>query len=178
MMAEMANSVRALAAALGKSHTAVGRWLHHPLWDQAASPPWDVERARAWAARTLQGNPADTYRDLEPATDGEAPPDPMESLRRNPLSAAKLRLTMVRANKLELERGILAGEYLLKRDVEDALIRRVHAVRSALQALPRQLAGSLVGMDELEIEEAVEDAIRGVLADLAAQTVVPEIETD
>ncbi|MFN0137996.1 MAG: hypothetical protein ACKVS9_17980 [Phycisphaerae bacterium] len=177
-MAEMANSVRKLATALGKSHTAVGRWLEHPLWDQGSSPPWDVERARAWAARTLQGNPADTYRDMDPGDDADPPPDPIDALRRNPLSAAKLRLTMVRANKLELERGILAGEYLLKRDVEDALVRRVHAVRSALQALPRQLAGTLVGLDEVEIENLIEHATRGVLADLAGQTVLPMAEEE
>lgn len=171
-MAEKVNSVRKLAAALGKSHTAVGRWLTHPLWDQGQTGPFDVERARQWAATHLQRNPADANE-----VPDDAPPDPMESLRRNPLSAAKLRLTLTRAAKLELERGILAGEYLPRRDVEDALVKRVHAVRGALQALPRQLAGTLVGLDEVQIEQALDDGIRGVLADLASQSALPEVET-
>ncbi|MFN0135532.1 MAG: hypothetical protein ACKVS9_05370 [Phycisphaerae bacterium] len=177
-MNDVANSLRELGAGVGRSHTVVSRWLQHPLWNQGRTPPWDIEKARMWAAATLQKNPADTYRDVDPADDVDVPPDPMESLRRNPLSAAKLRLTMVRANKLELERGILAGEFLPKRDVEDALVRRVHAVRSALQALPRQLAGTLVGLDEVEIENTIEDAIRGVLADLAGQAALPQLEPE
>jgi len=168
----MASSVRQLAKAVGRSHTAVARWLDHPLWDQGRSGPFDVEMARHWAATHLQRNPADA--DEVP---DDAPPDPMESLRRNPLSAAKLRLTLTRAAKLELERGILAGEFIPRRDVEDALVRRVHAVRSALQSLPRQLAGTLVGLDEVQIEQQIEDALRGVLADLASQSALPEVET-
>ena len=170
-MNEMANSVRQLAKAVGRSHTAVARWIEHPLWDQGQTGPFDVERARRWAATHLQRNPADEY------VPEDAPVDPLESLRRNPLSAAKLKLTLTRAAKLELERGILAGEYLPRRDVEDALVKRVHAVRGALQSLPRQVAGTLVGQSEVEIENLLDDAIRAVLADLASQSALPQVET-
>lgn len=167
-----AAGIRELARAVGRSHAAVGDWVRHPEWDQPRMPPWDVARAAAWAARTLAPDPARVWRETpvaEAGLDGG-----LEALRRNPLSAAKLKLTLTRAEKLDLERRILAADLVPRRSVEEALVRRVHSVRSAFQALPRHVAGRLVGCDENEIETVLGEEIRAVLLELSQQVELPE----
>mgnify|MGYP001350311370 CR=1 FL=1 len=168
----IAAGIRELARAVGRSHAAVGDWVRHPEWDQARTPPWNVTRAAAWAARTLAPDPAKAWRDtpvVDAGLDGG-----LEALRRNPLSAAKLKLTLTRAEKLDLERRILAADLVPRRAVEDALVRRVHAVRSAFQALPRHVAGRLVGCNENQIETVLDEEIRAVLLELSQQIELPE----
>ena len=56
-------------------------------------------------------DPAKAWRDtpvVDAGLDGG-----LEALRRNPLSAAKLKLTLTRAEKLDLERRILAADLVL-----------------------------------------------------------------
>ncbi|MFO0836929.1 MAG: hypothetical protein U1D55_00260 [Phycisphaerae bacterium] len=198
MPGEVAGSIRELAAAVGRSHTAVSGWIRHPRWDQSPTPPWDVERARDWAARMLAANPAEQSgprvaaghggggSSERPGTSaashggpaavhggaapgGGLPADPgIEALRRNPLAAAKLKLTVVRAQKLELERAILAGEFVPRRDVEQLFASCAYRVRSALEALPRQLAERLARLnDAAAIEAVLDDAIRAALLELS-----------
>lgn len=172
-----ASSIRELARGVGRGRSVVQRWVQRPDWNQARTPPWDIEKARTWSRR-LGPNPADMDRELDAAS---APPgDAMEHLRRNPLSAAKLKLTVVRAQKLEIEKAILTGEFIPRRDVEDALVRRVHAARAAFEALPRQLAGALAGLDEDVIERTLDEHIAGVLRQLSEQIALPpaNMETD
>jgi hypothetical protein len=51
------SGVRALASRLGVSHAAVAKnWLKHAEWPFSRTGPWDpgeIERMKAWAARTL-----------------------------------------------------------------------------------------------------------------------------
>lgn len=172
-----ASSIRELARGVGRGRSVVQRWVQRPDWNQGPRPPWDIEKARAWSKR-LGPNPADADRDAD--STGVPPGDAMEHLRRNPLSAAKLKLTVVRAQKLEIEKAILTGEFIPRRDVEDALVRRVHAARAAFEALPRQLSGALVGQDEQQIETQLAAGIEGVLADLSRQIELPapQLETE
>lgn len=183
----LAKSFRELADGVGRSHTVVQRWVQHPAWDQPAHPPWNIEQAIAWAARTLAPNPADAWRrrvsDVGPgvtgaAVYGAAPDSALEALRRQPLTAAKLKLTVVRAAKLELERDILAGEFVRKSEVEQALARRVYAVRAAFEALPRQIASQLAGLREAEIEDVLGRAIAVVLHELSQRSVLPRTSDD
>ncbi|MBI5863719.1 MAG: hypothetical protein HZB38_04275 [Planctomycetes bacterium] len=169
-MASMITSGRKLATAIGVSESTVREYLARADWPFARRPPWaaaDVARIRSSAQATLSPNPA-TLHETHGHDGG------MEALRRNPLSAAKLRLTLTRAEMLNLQRAILAAEMVPRREVEDALVRRVHAARSAFQALPRQLAGRLVGRNENEIEHALDDAIRAVLLEISEQLELPE----
>jgi hypothetical protein len=56
-LSEKIVSVRGLARAVGRSHTAVAGWLRHPEWAFAPAPPWDfadVPRMREWARDTLR----------------------------------------------------------------------------------------------------------------------------
>lgn len=167
-----AAGIRELARAVGRSHAAVGDWVRHPEWDQSRTPPWDVARAAAWAARTLAPDPARVWR--EPPVSEAGMDGGLDALRRNPLNAAKLKLTLTRAEKLDLERRILAADLVPRRAVEEALVRRVHSVRSAFQAIPRQVAGRLVGCDENQIETVLEEEIRAVLLELSQQVELPE----
>ncbi len=169
----MATSARGLARAVGRSHTVVERWIEREDWNQPRQPPWDVERAKAWAAVTLGANPADVWKQPAAGAAG-GNGDTFETLRKQPLTAARLKLALVRADMLTLQKAILAGEYVLRTEVEEALIRRVHAVRAGLEALPRQLAGQLAGQpDERVIEETIDQAIRNALEEFSRHLALP-----
>jgi phage terminase Nu1 subunit (DNA packaging protein) len=163
-------SGRKLAAAVGVSPSTIREYLAREDWPFRRTPPWSAEdaaRIRTWARASLSPNPA--------TLDAEnGPGDGLDALRRNPLNAAKLRLALIRAEMLSLQKAILAAEVVPRRDIEEALVRRVHAVRSALQSLPRQLASQLLGQTENAIERTIDDAIRGVLLDMANQIELPE----
>ena len=81
-----ASTIRELARAVGRSHSAVQDWVRHPEWDQPAQPPWNVAKAAAWAARTLAPNPADAWRDPGPSNAVNGDGGGLDALRRNPLS--------------------------------------------------------------------------------------------
>lgn len=165
---DVANSLRELARGVARSHQSVADWVKHPRWNQSRTPPWLIGKAAEWAAATLAPNPAAQPFMSEHGSE-------IDALRRSPLSAAKLKLTLTRAAKLELERALLAGDLIDRREVEQALVRRAHAVRSAFQALPRQLSVQLVGKDDMQIETMLMDAIDGALTELSQQTRIPEI---
>ncbi|MFO0839080.1 MAG: hypothetical protein U1D55_11220 [Phycisphaerae bacterium] len=158
--------------------------MRDPRWDQPRTPPWSIERARAWAARTLAANPAEQSRPRVAADHGGgalADAGSLDALRRNPLAAAKLKLAVVRAQKLELERGILAGEFVPRRDIEQLFASCAYRVRSALEALPRQLADRLARLnDAAAIEAVLDDAIRAALLELSRGPDLPPppAETD
>jgi hypothetical protein len=166
----MITSGRKLAKQLKVSESTVREYLARDDWPFSRRPPWadgDVPKMRSWGRTTLSPNPATLD-----AVDGRG--DGLDALRRNPLSAAKLKRTLTRAEMLTLQKAILAAEMVPRRDVETALVRRVHAVKSAFQALPRQMAGQLVGCSENQIETALDDAIRAVLLELSQQIELPE----
>lgn len=156
---KVANSLRELASAVGRSHQVVARWVKRSSWNQGPKPPWDIDKAIAWAAKLPDDN-AVHLRVMAP-TD------------RDELARAKLRLAVARAEKLEIERAVLAGDYISRKEVEEAFVRRVHAVRAAFESLPRQLARTLVGLDEIEIERRLDAGIRDVLAAMSGRPELP-----
>ena len=160
-MTRTSSSIRDLARQVGRSHQSVGAWIKHPHWDQSRQPPWDVDKAIRWSQRALAPDPNAVPLPDEPAVDS------LEGLKKRPMSAAKLKLVLARALKLELERKLLAGELVERAEVELGLIRRVHTVRAAFEALPRQVAGALVGQSENEIERFLGQAIAGVLTGIS-----------
>src|SRR5262245_52329014 len=171
-----ANSVRELATAVGRAHTTVLRWLEHPDWALPRKPPWDVERVRKWAQTHLVAAQGDDGGDG--AAVAEPGPSGLEALRRQPMQAAKLKLTLTRASKLELERRILAGELIDRREVEEAMVRRVYAAKAAFQSLPRQMAPRLVGKSEVEIERILAEGIDACLLELSQQTELPPLPNE
>src|SRR4029434_274207 len=101
-----------------------------------------------------------------------------DALRKNPLNAAKLKLTVVRAQLLELQKAILSGDYIPRADVERAMVRRVFAVKAAFQAIPRHLARELAPIsDENQIERLLESAIDTALLELSQRPELPPLPT-
>ena len=159
-----ASSLRQLANGVGRAHQVVARWIRHPAWDQSRTPPWEIEKARAWAARTLRPDRSKVWESPEPLT---VEPGNLEALKKNPISLARLKLMIVRAEKLALEKAILSGDYLPKAEVQAGRVRRVHAAKAVLLAIPRILSRELVGLDSSAIEAKLEAAIREALLELS-----------
>lgn len=159
-----ASSLRQLAQGVGRAHQVVSRWIKHPAWDQSRTPPWDVEKARAWAARTLRPDRSKVWEGPEPVT---VEPGTLEALKKNPISLARLKLMIVRAEKLAIEKAILAGDYVPKADIQSQWNLAVVKVRTALLSLPRGLSRELVGLDGRHIEGRLDEAIRDALLELS-----------
>ncbi len=159
-----ASSLRQLAEGVSRAHQVVARWIRHPAWDQSRTPPWDIEKARAWAARTLRPDRSKVWEGPEPVT---VEPGDLEALKKNPISLARLKLMIVRAEKLALEKAILSGDYLPKAEVQAGQMRRVHYAKNILLGIPRILSPQLVGLDATEIESKLDAAIREALLELS-----------
>jgi hypothetical protein len=141
-----AASRRQLAKALGKSESAVRKWLVHPDWTFGADGPWDVAKVRAWTTRNLAPNPAAAGEGL-PAAKGSLP---LSEERR-----VKLGIAREKRWRLKFERDLSLGKYLLKEEVETGRLARIEAVKAELLNLQR-LAPRLVGMNEIEIAAVLE----------------------
>lgn len=158
----VANSVAALARGLGVSREAVTRYLKRPDWKFAATGPWNVEQVRAWRDATLSPAhhdggkrrkrpaqpPKDTVAGVSAGLDAELAKLDVEK-------RARVNLLVERRLAIELDREIRSGRYMRREDVERGRVARIHAVRARLQALPRQAASDLVGLDETEISRVL-----------------------
>ncbi|MGE0481619.1 MAG: hypothetical protein AB7Q17_14220 [Phycisphaerae bacterium] len=143
-------SIRALAALVGVSHTTTHKWTRRPDWP-FGRPPWPasiVGRVERWREASLFGE------------DGNARDAGRVA------SAAKLRLLVARTSKIELQRAILAGDYIPRRDVEIGETERRRAAAAAFAAIPA-LAPRLAGMTADQMRDALDDAIRTALDTLA-----------
>lgn len=153
----MANSCRALAAALGKSHVAVWKWLHHPAWPFARRGPWSVDAVRAWAASCLQPNRAD-YGGM-----GNAPPAG-QRLTDLPLPVqVELNLKIKRAQLLDLERHRLEGKLHDAQACRQRRLQQIHAVKGRFLDLARSVAPLLEGKDRAAIQAVLDERIRTIL---------------
>lgn len=147
-------SVNALALLIGKSAMTVARWMARDDWPAGRSAPYDVDKAIAYAKR-------------QPPDNRSAPRDPRI---RDQIERADLALKEERRRKLEAERAKLAGEYVLRADVEAEVIAMIHAARAALERIPRELSSRLVGLSEREIETRLRDAIDAALMRLSGES--------
>ena len=67
---KLAKSIRSLAALVGRSESAVRKWVAHPEWRFSTTPPWDVARVKAWAEIVLHPDPAANFRKKAKAAEG------------------------------------------------------------------------------------------------------------
>lgn len=114
MSTEAIPSIRALARAIGRSHTAVAKWARHPEWPWSQRGPWPaslVPKIKAWAVDTLKEDhaAAERWTDKDLAALGLECPDlldPRELLRVNEfLGGAPLTTrTAVRAEAARLRK--------------------------------------------------------------------------
>jgi hypothetical protein len=126
-----AASVRELARRVGRSHTAVTKWLADPRFPVARRGPWDaatVARIREWAATTLEPDRAAEG----PGGAGESAAAAAGLGDASNQSKAKLALTVEKVKALKQAREIKAGLYHVVADCEARRMRQIIAVRDEL----------------------------------------------
>lgn len=181
-----ASTITALAAAVGVKRQAVQTWIKRPEWKFGKQGPWNIADVRRWRAATFmeshrqRGTKTKAARKPSPpqppataaaepdATSADAKALDVELKGMDAEKAARIRLLLARASSVEFDRQVKGGRYLRREDVERGRVARIHAVRSRLQALPRQAASDLVGLDETQIESVLRehcDAICTAFAD-------------
>lgn len=157
-------SVRQLAKELGRSNPTVLSYVKRQDWPFARKGPWkrsDLPKMRRWMAQTLAPDLANPDNVLEP--------DPVADLRLSPERLAKVRLLITRQAKLELERAILAGDFLDKAEERRRDLEKIQVVKSALQGLSRRLPPLLVGRSVDEISEIIREEATWIMQAFAGE---------
>lgn len=84
------------------------------------------------------------------------------------LTAERARMARLKADQVEREARIAAGEYVAVADVEAGWLKVVGIVRSRLLAVPTKLAARIVGVrTPAEAEALLRKEIHGALGDIA-----------
>lgn len=162
------DSLRKLARAVGRSHAAVESWVRRPDWPFPRRGDWTelVPQIQDWMARTLSPNPA--------WPPGQPPAgDALADLRLSPERLAKVQLLITRRAKLELERLILAGDYINKAEEARRDLDKIFLVKSALNNLTRRLPPLLAGQSLAEMERILAENME-VIGHAFAGTQHPE----
>jgi hypothetical protein len=145
-------SITALAAAVGKSPSAVRKWVRHSSW--AFGPgPWAttlVPKIKTWAAATLAPDRAA----------GQIAPEPTDAggLTKHDLELRHLR---GKIKKLELGIGKESKLLVLRSDVESREVRQAQVVKQELMGV-KGLAVKMEGMTVLQRENLLESWARAV----------------
>jgi hypothetical protein len=159
-------SVRDLAKAVEKSHTAVGKWVKRADWPFSRKPPWKRDQLPAimrWAADTLAPN---THAD--PADDQA---DNTAALRRQKLQQ-EIRKLRANADQAETALAKERGQLLDAGEVERAWANIAVVVRNgaqnlASQVVPLALSHGMPHEAAGAFQEQVEQAVAGVLRHLS-----------
>lgn len=149
-----ATSQRDLARKIGRGLSPVRRWLSRDDWPFGQDPPWDVEAVKAWAEKTL-------YDKAEPD------PDDDEAVFKQ-ARQAKLKIQIERGRHLRIQNEVALGKLHSTAECRRLQLRKIHAVKSALLAMPRSLAPELVGKETPEIERILTDRCLTILNDFAS----------
>ncbi|HUX03160.1 MAG TPA: hypothetical protein VMY35_19535, partial [Phycisphaerae bacterium] len=161
-----AKSIRSLAKLVGRSESAVRKWLDRSDWPFSRTGPWDVQRVRAWMDIQLKPDPAAAYRRRAKAAEAGTGEFRTVGL----LEKARIQATIERALYLQMKRKAEAGELHATADCERHRLRQIMEVRNRLMELPRSMAAGLVGLSAEEIEAALEQAMRAIVDEFAGST--------
>jgi hypothetical protein len=152
---------------VGRSESAVRKWLRDSRWPFARTAPWPPEQVRemkAWAKMYLSHDPADDYhaalRNLAPGAE--------RPLSRN--EQAKLAYMIERAMYVKLRRQREAGELHSVAECQQRRLRQIYEVKSRLLELPRALAGVLAQRAAPEIEAALRQQLLAIIEEFAGET--------
>ena len=138
-----------LAGLVDRTPKTISLWVRRADWPVRKRPPWslsELHTIREWskglkhAAERAAGEPG--------LAGGNG--TGLADLRNNPERMAKLQLTVSRRALLELERGIKAGEFVRKTDVEAGRVQRILAVKEALLGMGARLAPRLARLSDAE----------------------------
>lgn len=148
------DSIRKLARALNRSHTAVEGYVQRPDWPFPRRGDWTelVPQIQDWMVRTLSPSPA-----LPPSQSSSG--DALADLRLSPERLAKVQLLITRRAKLELERLILAGDYINKAEEARRDLDKIYLVKTSLNNLTKRLPPLLVGKSLPEMERVVAENV-------------------
>jgi len=163
-----AASIRALAAALGRSEAACRKWTSRADWPFGA-PPWSIEKVREWALVALSPDPAAALHDrLANAERAVREADMTET----PISArwkAELLQIIARTRLLTQEYQRRDGSLHDTATCQARRVRQILAVKEKFLSLPRILAPRLVGLTRDEIERLLLAEIEAVCNAFAAE---------
>lgn len=158
-----ATSIRALAPAVGRSPSAVRKWIGREDWPFALEPPWEVRKVKAWMEIHLKADPAVAYRKKAKAiAEGRG-----EFGKLGPEGKAKLQYQYERTLLVRQRRLIEAGKLHDVEKCQQRRVRQIHEVRSALMAMGRSLANSLVGEDAETIEATINERCEQICEEFA-----------
>ena len=146
-------SARALARVVGKSASAVRKWISRRDWPYGRGP-FDIALVQKWMQVHLKRDPAQRYHDAQRGVK----PDELSLLDRartaNYLEAARIR---------ELKRRQIEGQLHDVADCEARRRRQILLVRNALtRTLPRTLAAELVGRARGDMERILHSRLAAV----------------
>lgn len=162
-----ARSLHALGKALGVSHTAVKKWTEHPLWPWNQNGPFVVAAVQRWRDEVLQEDRSAVERpELDPAD--------RQRERSGHLLLGRIRMArqIEQTKKTRLEREILEGKRVPKRESDEDFQRRLLACRAVLLDTPRRIEAALDWLPEADrrrIGKAYDRAIRQSLEMLAGR---------
>ena len=160
----LAKSIRSLAAYCDKSPSAVRKWIAADDWMFSQQPPWDVQKVQAWYEIHRRGDAGAAWRQKADAVERGVG----EFRNIGPLTKARIQATIERALYVRQKRLTEAGKLHDVEACEGRRLRQIHAVKSALLALPRNVAQSLVGLERDAIEERLLARVEAVLEELAS----------
>lgn len=129
-------SIRKLAKLLSRDESTIRDWLKDDRWTFSRSAPWPKDQLPAmqqWRSATLEQQ------------DDDATMEGLSAERQ-----AKLELVIERRTKLQIERELLQGRYLLKSEALDEFGKLASEAKATLQAII-SLAPRIVGKPEDEV---------------------------
>ena len=159
-----AKSIRDLARKVGRSESAVRKWLRRGNWPFSLTPPWVVRDVKAWMRIHLSPDPAKAYRDRAAAAEAGTGEFHRLSTDQRASVAYKMERTLWVRQRREHE----AGKFHDTEKCRQRRLRQIHAVKSALLALPRSVARRLVGCKAREIERVLTEAVTGICEEFAS----------
>jgi hypothetical protein len=147
----------ALARAIGRSRSAIRKWIADPRWLWPRVPPWlrsDVPAMQAWATANLQEDRAAGH-----GKTGESVV-PSEASARSVLTAEKAALA--RLERMEQEGRLHDVDACRSRRV-----RQVHMTKNALYSMCRDAAPGLVGLGKDEIEAELRKCVDRICSEFS-----------
>lgn len=161
-----AKSIRRLARHLGRSDTAVRKWMKREDWPFPRTPPWDIKQVQAWAEINLRPDPGKAYQQkLASLRNGSGAYGEIGALTR-----AKIQVTLERAMWIRQRRLVEAGKLIDAEEAQRYRLRQIQAAKSLLVTLPRSVANALVGQDRNAIEQILNKRIEELLDEFADST--------
>jgi hypothetical protein len=175
----MIGSARELAKLLGRSNVAVSGWLKHAAWTFGAGPwaPSVVPKIRAWAAATLNPDPA--------AAGQQQRPIGRKGLQLGDLSPrqqADVALKLLKVKREQFHHDQEQQLFHRADQCERDRVQRVRELRDAFLAFELRLSRILANRPEDVVRQILHDEIRALLYAFArgepwppADPVYPEI---